>query len=229
MSFDEFDAAYRAEFAARDNARLTAHPRLAQLLKNHPEVSHADLDVKVHSLDCLCRMLPEEVGMLVELKYPSLNVQQDQVVPYPEMNQFIDKVLRDIFAQPKNRNRRISFLCFHADICVMLVMKQNVYPVYFSHCEGLDKPCDESDPRCIDVEEGMRFILSQRLHGVMLANFIVLRKPHAIEKIVKEGLPIITYGKSNSQAECVRKQFSMGVSGVIADDVHDLLDGLKES
>lgn len=171
-------------------------------------------------------MLPKEVGMLLEIKYPSPDMQDRLPLPFPDRNVFLNIILDDLLASANTRDRNIAFLCFEPDICKMVALKQNAFPVYLSHCQTLDKPCDEFDPRRIDLLTGFDFVKSNQLDGIMILNKLIDIRGDAMEKILKDKVPILTYGKSNCDAAFVQKQFEMGVDGVIADDVPTLVKDL---
>lgn len=218
LRFDEFDEVFR-----KLHQQPEVGAKITKLVQERSDVSKDVFDVGAWSLSRLCELLPEEIGMLVEVKYPSPNEQDEWGFPYPEKNEFVNAVLSELFGVERNQRREISFLSFDADLCMLLAMKQINYPVFLSHCETIDKPCDEFDPRCIDVEEGFKFVKAQGFKGMMLFNELVEKRPEVISKVIGEGFPIITYGMRNSDAGFVRKQFELGISGVIADDVDVLL------
>lgn len=222
LTFDEMDTLFRSMFHKSDHSVDRNKHLLREALQKRDDVSDDVLSTKIWSLTDVCEALPEEIGLLVEVKFPSSAVLEESPVPSPEKNFFVDCVLKDIFKVSRNRKREISFLTFNANLAMMLSMKQTLYPVYLSHCEILDKPCEELDPRCIDLDEGLKFAVSQKLDGMMIFNKLVETKPQVIERIKDRGLPIITYGSRNTDPEFVRHQFRMGINGVIADDVNVL-------
>lgn len=229
MTFDQLDKLYRQNYThhARTMGQVVEKRKEVRSLamKEH-EIEEEAFDVQLRSLREVCDTLPEEIGMLVELKYPPPNVSNGQI-PYPEKNFYVDLVLNDLVACSRNANRKIAFLSFDADLCLLLKKKQTRFPVYFSHCDTMDKPCEEFDPRCIDIFEGLRYVRSQKMDGLMLFNQLVDERPEAIGEILKANIPMLTYGKKNCSEIFVRKQFGMGVSGVIADDVDLLLESLS--
>lgn len=227
LTFDEFDQLFRSLYSKEGEDISENRRRLRDAVVGRDDVAEDVFDTRVWSLKDVCEALPKEIGLLVEVKYPAPNVQEKEIIPYPEKNLFIDIVLRDLFEVARNRKREISFLSFDPDLSTLLSLKQTLYPVYLSHCEALDKPCDEYDPRLIDLDEGLRFAVSQKLDGMMLLNQLVELKPDAIERIKARGLPIITYGKRNNDPEFVEQQFQLGIGGVIADDVNALVDTLR--
>lgn len=193
----------------------------------HP-VSEQNSKPKPYSLRHICQSLPENVGILVELKYPAPDVQDTLALPYPGRDEFVNTILNQLFAHDLPK-RKMAFLCFEPDICDMLALKQNSFPVYLSHCETMDKPCDELDPRTISLANGFEYVKAYQLHGLMMHNILVTKRPQVISDIISKKYPILTYGAANSDSKAVKTQFDVGVSGVIADDVHDMLKALKDS
>lgn len=182
---------------------------------------------KVRTLSEILDLLPASIGMLIELKYPSLDVQQSLQLPYPSKDAFVNTVLDTVLSSKGIRSREIAFLCFEPSVCELLVLKQQSFPVYFSHCETLSKPCDEEDPRCTSLGEGLSFVSTRNLDGIMMLNSLVELRPEVVKTMTKLGFPILTYGTRNSDPEFVQKQFDAGIGGVIADDVHRLWRGLQ--
>lgn len=228
LTFNQLDKLYRQSYANHgipEDDPSHGRTKFRNWAVQTHEVPEEAFDVRMRTLRQTCEMLPTEVGMLVELKYPFGDAAHGDI-PYPEMNEYVDLVLDELLTTDQNKGRKIAFLTFSADLCLLLSLKQSRYPVYFSHCEVLDKPCDEFDPRSIDVREGLKFVQSQGLDGLMIYNEIVKEKPDAVAEIVSRQLPIITYGKRNMDKSFVKEQFQMGVSGVIADDIDVLMRDL---
>lgn len=225
LTASQMDALVRAGDAERPGL----HPKAATKRARMHAVGLANdslLDGGLRSLGDVCDVLPEDVEILVEIKFPPPDVQADLALPYPQRDSFVNAVLDELL--PRARHRALAFLCFEPDVCDMLRAKQQRAAVYLSHSEVIDRPCDELDPRTVALQNGLRFAQDLQLHGIMMHNALVTMRPSVIADIVKAGLPILTYGKSNSQWECVKHQFDRGVSGVIADDVHDLVHDLQD-
>lgn len=227
LTFDEMDALFRSMHGKIDESTRRNKQLLREAVQHRGDVPDDVLSTKIWSLRDVCEVLPEDIGLLVEVKLPSLNVSEDEMIPYPERNFLADCVLKDLFDVMRNRKREMSILTFDADLATILSMKQTLYPVYLSHCETIDKPCDEYDPRCIDLSEGLKFAASQKLDGMMLFNKLVETKPDVIQQIRNRGLSIITYGSRNTDPKFVQDQFGMGIDGVIADDVNVLTDAFR--
>lgn len=224
LTLSQFDNLFRLSYTHNRNLEKN-NQHLSEFF--HPLPEH-NLKAKAYSLRHICQSLPENVGILVELKYPAPDVQDMLSLPYPKRDQFVNTILNELFAHDLPK-RKMAFLCFEPDICDMLALKQNSFPVYLSHCEALDKPCDEFDPRTISLPNGFDFVKAYQLHGLMMLNKLVSKHPSVISDITSENYPILTYGASNSDFKAVKTQFDAGVSGVIADDIHDMLKSLKDS
>lgn len=179
---------------------------------------------KIRTLAEVCSCLPEDVGIMVEVKYPSPNVQQEFSINFPERNEIVDRVLHDLVSVEANARRSIIFLSFDPDICTLLSLKQNFFPVFFSYCDGRDRPCELLDPRCISIEQGINFAESNLFQGIMFWDRILTTDPYAVSMAKGKGLNVITYGASNSDPEWAAKQIKQGVDGIIADEVHHVAE-----
>lgn len=231
LTLAQFDELYRQSyptaeapfFPKLDSGFNDKHPRLQA---DECGVPRDAWDVKARTLGDMCAILPKQIGILVELKYPPPNVQEALKLPYPSKDDFVNCVLDDLMSSKAIETRNIAFLCFEPDVCEMLSLKQQSFPVYLSHSEILDKPCDEDDPRCVYLEEGSRFVSTRGLDGIMMFNKLIETKPDVIADLVHRQVPILTYGTRNSDAQFVQRQFDTGVGGVIVDDVHAMWHAL---
>lgn len=230
LRFDEFSGLYASGVREEEYKRLTAQEvaRCIETISSDEDVQEFAAQDVLRSLYDVGNCLPPHVGLFVEAKYPPRNVQEDTPFPYPERNAYVDSLLHDIFRVKSNLQRSICFLSFDADVCMMLALKQNRFPVFFLNCETMDQPCEMLDPRCIDVHQGLHFARVNGLRGMVLFNEL-LEKDNGIVAAVKgSGLALLTYGGKNSIPERVIDQLQSGVEGVIADDIHDVVKEMKE-
>lgn len=230
LTHQQADEIYRNSYDVQNHKVSPDHNLFRKWAIDKYKMPTDVFDVKVTGLKETCDMLPPGIDMLIELKYPFPQQRAYDII-YPNMDRFVDDVLKELMAAkrvPGQQDRRIAFLSFNADICMSLLLKQNNYPVYLSHCAGLDPPCDMRDPRVVSLRQGFNFAKSQGLDGMMILNELVNVEPDIVSDIMGAGLPILTYGKRNCEAEFVKKQFRMGINGVIADDVLLLKDDLDK-
>lgn len=232
LTFDQFDELLKQSYGhtalekCSDDETELRRERVRALAEKR-RLKDDVLDVKARSLSDVFDRLPVDIGILVELKYPHPELQEILGLPFPTKDEFVNLVLKEVFKK-FDKERQVSFLCFQPDVCDLLKVKQGVYGVYLSHCELIDQPCDMFDPRTLSLKNGLRFVKAYGLDGIMMFNKLVTLRPDVIAEIVEQGVPILTYGESNSDWKVVKHQFDCGVSGVIADDVHDLVHDLKK-
>ncbi len=222
----ELDGLYTSGIRTEEFLR----PSISQLENCLGPIS-ADADVqgflardKIRTLAEVCMCLPEDIGIMVEVKYPAPNVQKESDINFPERNEIVDRVLHDLFSIESNSRRSIIFLSFEPDICVMLSMKQNRYPVFFSNCDGRDRPCEDLDPRCISFAQGIEFAASQKFAGILFYEDILFKNPEALPMSKQRGLSVLTYGSRNSDPSWAAEQIDAGLDSIIADDIHGLVD-----
>lgn len=173
------------------------------------------------TLKRICRKVPADVGFLVELKVPPPELLAARSLPYPERNTLVDATLARVFREVNNTGRCISFLSFDADVVLMLRLKQDRYPVYYLNSETREPLNDQTDPRTITFGGGLAWASACRLTGMVLAADMVLEKGGSdrVAAVKAAGLTLMTYGTANSKAEDALRQMTMGVDGVIADNV----------
>jgi glycerophosphodiester phosphodiesterase len=75
------------------------------------------------------------------------------------------------------------------------------------------------DPRRTSVAAAVDFAAGSGLQGVVLNTAALQWEPGAVEAARNRGLRVMTYGAANDSPEWVRRQFFLGVQGVIVDDV----------
>ena len=89
--------------------------------------------------------LPEDLPFNLEVKWPSLDINRNfhdstrhEIFSNPngnyfQMNEFLDKILEVVFEKMTKicPNRKLYFSSFDANICQMLQLKQNIFPICF--------------------------------------------------------------------------------------------------
>jgi glycerophosphoryl diester phosphodiesterase len=184
----------------------------------------------IPTLEEVCESLPSHVGLLVDVKYPPLNVQRARGVPVPDRNLMADRILDALFSA-SNTKRAISLLSFDADLCTMFRLKQHLLPVCLLHCEERDGPdCDDADPRTTCVERGIEFACSHNFDGMVLFAEMVMEDRTLARRVASHGLSVMTYSDLNADADTALLQLKeLGVQGLIADDVVRVADVVTRS
>ncbi|KAI9154821.1 Glycerophosphodiester phosphodiesterase GDE1 [Paramyrothecium foliicola] len=114
----------------------------------------------------LCR-LPEHVPLDIELKYSMLYEAADfQMDNYAtEINHFLDAILSVTYAYASNR--RIIFSSFSPEICMVLAVKQQVYPILFLN-DSSNRPTGDMRATCLQT--AIRFAHRFGLDGVAMSS-----------------------------------------------------------
>uniref|UniRef100_A0A915ESG3 GP-PDE domain-containing protein n=1 Tax=Ditylenchus dipsaci TaxID=166011 RepID=A0A915ESG3_9BILA len=133
------------------------------------------------------RNVSEEVGFNVEIKYPMMQMDGvNECENYYERNMFVDIILADVINHAGQR--RIVFSSFDPDICTMISLKQNKYPVLFL-CLGHDtKHTAFVDERTRTSMTAVKFAAGVGIMGVNFNSEDVLRDPAPIYKAREYGL-----------------------------------------
>jgi len=182
------------------------------------------------TLDETLRLVPAEVGFVIEVKFPAERFQHSSKMRYAERNVYADAVLKCVFnamQNPQLASRKIMLISFDPDLCVLLSQKQPRFPVLFLLCLGHGIPVGEGDeeiegydPRCQSLEVATRFAKSVRLQGVICDAASVLSAPEYYVSTTHEAsLLLMTYGADNMDAQKRQIQKAAGVDSLIMDNV----------
>eukprot|EP00020_Sapocribrum_chincoteaguense_P008053 CAMPEP_0170756192 /NCGR_PEP_ID=MMETSP0437-20130122/13901_1 /TAXON_ID=0 /ORGANISM="Sexangularia sp." /LENGTH=691 /DNA_ID=CAMNT_0011095373 /DNA_START=35 /DNA_END=2110 /DNA_ORIENTATION=- len=184
---------------------------------------HTDVAVgdTVPTLADVLTKTPVTLGCDVELKWPSVFSRH----VFPDMNMFLDEVLRVVFDHAAGTDRPIFFSCFDPMVCLMLSLKQPRYPVFFLTEGGKEELID---PVRNSLAAAVHFAERFNLLGVVtratplatspaLISFIKARYPHVL---------LATYGAENNDEDFVKLQEELGVDAVISD--HRVLDNMRD-
>jgi glycerophosphoryl diester phosphodiesterase len=182
------------------------------------------------TLDETLRIVPSEVGFVIEVKYPAERFQHASKMRYAERNLYADAVLTSVFnamQNPQIASRKIMLISFDPDLCVLLSQKQPRFPVLFLLCLSHGIPVGEGDdeiegydPRCQSLEIAAKFAQNVRLQGLICDASSVLSAPQSYVTTAHEAsLLLMTYGTENMDAEKRAIQKSAGVDSLIVDNV----------
>merc|ERR1712098_625322 len=161
--------------------------------------------------------LDPDCGFNIEVKYGqtlrdgSLETEVDQM----EMNSFLDPILECVLEY--SGDRAVVFSSFNADICTMLVHKQNKFPVLLLTQGENSKYPDLADPRTWTVHQGVLCASMSDLLGLSVMAEALLRDPGQMELVRERGLVIFVWTDEDNSPETVRRLKELGVDGVIYD------------
>ncbi|KAG5750925.1 hypothetical protein H9Q70_006425 [Fusarium xylarioides] len=187
------------------------YPRLKSYLRGH------SIHEPFVTLEMLLCNLSEDVPLDIELKYPMLyEAEGFQMDTYAfDINHFLDKILSVVysFAGPR---RRIIFSSFSPEICMVLVAKQQPYPVLFLNDSS---NYTTGDMRATSLQTAVRFAHRFGLAGVAMASEPFIASPGLAGYVRRQGLYIATYGPLNDDADGLQLQAIAGVDLIIVNKV----------
>jgi len=207
------------------SARTKKEKRHSSYLRKNDDVTAIEtwkLTDNFHpSLEELFKLLPEDLGFNVEIKYPDrpelLNTCFSR-----ERNEFVDSVLKVIFDH--GRSREIYISSFDPEICMLCKQKQTKYHVFFLVESRLgDKRGGriEYDSRCSSLKSALEFGIAMNFRGIVCRADPLLYQEETRE-VIKElnahGKLLFTYGPDNSDPDRVALQKAIGVHGIITDN-----------
>ncbi|XP_055339937.1 glycerophosphocholine phosphodiesterase GPCPD1-like [Paramacrobiotus metropolitanus] len=172
------------------------------------------------SLEKALRVLDVHVGFNVEVKFPMLFKDgKHESEHFFERNEFVDLILQVIYRHAGNR--RIIFSCFEPDVCAMLRVKQNKYPVSFlSHGEITLWPTP-LDARAQTTRNVVLTAIAYDLLGVNVHTQNLLKNEWLIHEAKEHGLVVIVWGDDNNDPRLIQQLKEMGVDGVIYDRIEE--------
>ena len=114
------------------------------------------------SFEDLFTQLPDSTAFNVEMKYPMLWEAEDRNMDRyaPEINTYVNLVLEVIYRLAGKRS--ITFSSFSPEVCILLSIKQQDYPVLFLS-KGGSVPV--GDVRCSGLQQSIRFAKRWNLAG----------------------------------------------------------------
>ncbi|OON15628.1 glycerophosphodiester phosphodiesterase family protein [Opisthorchis viverrini] len=195
------------------------HSSVLQEPHTHEKMDEDDLDpIEMQSFPLLRSCFNEldpDLGFVIEVKYPmDFKAGGCEMSNFFEYNFYVDTILREIlsFAGP----RRILLSCFDPNVCIMLQLKQNIYPVF-----QLGIAPEYADTRQNDFEHLFWSALSHQLLGVCLESDRLLEVPDALKLAHLHGLVVLAWGEAVNSPEKRAQLSELGVDGIIYDTLNE--------
>lgn len=144
--------------------------------------------------------------MLFHSEYPRLHEAVEAgVAPVAiELNTFIDIALDKIYRFGGDRN--IILTSFTPEVCILLAVKQQAYPVMFITNAG-KPPMTDMEIRASSLKVAVRFAKRWNLAGIVFASETLLLCPRLVKYVTKSGLSCASYGLMNNIPENVIVSF----------------------
>lgn len=191
-----------------------------------PSVSSDNLDDHrvFPTLEDVLHRVNIHVGFTIEVKYPMevVNGEHELDVPYFEKNLFVDRILQTVLEH--GGKRRIVFLTFEPDICIMLQNKQNKYPVLFITMRKNDSYDSYVEPRASDFTLALNFAVAEKLLGLAFYAGCYEEDREQIQHAFSKDLILFGWGlKDNKDISSLKK---LGLDGVIIDRIEEHKTGV---
>ncbi|OXV07336.1 hypothetical protein Egran_04899, partial [Elaphomyces granulatus] len=161
--------------------------------------------------------LPQTVSFDIELKYPMLFEAGDwKMDPHAmELNRFLDNILHVVYEFGGNRS--LFFSSFSPELCMLLAMKQQIYPIVFLN-DSSNAPT--GDIRATSLQTAVHFARRFNLQGVVMASEPFIASPKLIRLVKDRGLFCASYGPLNDVPEHAKTQAEAGLDVLIVNKVH---------
>ncbi|KGO77703.1 Glycerophosphoryl diester phosphodiesterase [Penicillium italicum] len=170
------------------------------------------------TLEQLLVELPESLSFNIEIKYPRLHEAVEAgVAPIAiEINTFIDEILAHI--SRSKSERRIMLSSFSPEVCILLAIKQNTYPVLFITNAG-KLPISDLEIRASSLQAAVRFARRWDLAGIVFSSETLVMCPRLMGYVKNSGLICGSYGPLNNISENSKIQQEAGVQILMVDEV----------
>ncbi|KAF8639626.1 hypothetical protein AX17_000891 [Amanita inopinata Kibby_2008] len=199
--------------------------RGSEYLVGSPEAWPSLLPQAMISLAQFYNILPQGIGISVDLAYPVLGSHASR--NQPDLNDFVDAVLRTIYqvstpSEDLTKRRSVIFMSFSPDVSAFLNWKQPNYPVFYaSLCGkengvaiGLSTNDDDDDDRASSLGAAVEFAKSNNLLGVFVDADLLVKVPSLIQGIRNAGLLVGVHGKAD---DCVKLITASQIDGTPVD------------
>ncbi|XP_012262192.2 glycerophosphocholine phosphodiesterase GPCPD1-like isoform X2 [Athalia rosae] len=183
-----------------------------------------DEDLEDHqpfpTLQTVLQELEPHVGCNVEIKWTMQLKDGTFELNHPfDLNMYLDIIIKVVLEH--GGNRKIVFSCFNPDICMMIRLKQNKYPVVFLTQGVTVKYPTYHDPRCQTITMAMRHALSADILGINVHTEDILRDPSQVKLVRDAGLIIFCWGDDNNDKETIAHLKKLGLHAVIYDKIDE--------
>lgn len=132
-----------------------------------------------------------------------------------DLNLYLDTILKVVLEH--GGNRKVVFSSFHPDICAMMRLKQNKYPVVFLTQGVTAKYPTYHDTRCQNIPMAMRHALASDILGINVHTEDILRDSSLVKLVKDSGLIIFCWGDDNNDKDTIQHLKKLGLHAVIYD------------
>ncbi|KPM39868.1 hypothetical protein AK830_g6706 [Neonectria ditissima] len=117
----------------------------------------------------------------------------------PELNHFLDAILSVVYSHA-GPDRRVIFSSFSPEVCMVLAVKQQSYPILFLN-DSSNWPT--GDMRATSLQTAVRFAHRFGMAGVAMASEPFVASPGLVELVKQQWLYTATCGPLNDDVRCL--------------------------
>ncbi|CAL7946892.1 unnamed protein product [Xylocopa violacea] len=183
-----------------------------------------DEDLEDHqpfpTLQTVLQELEQHVGCNIEIKWTMQLKDGTFELNHPfDLNLYLDIILKVVLEY--GGDRKIVFSSFNPDICAMIRLKQNKYPVVFLTQGVTSKYPTYHDPRCQTIPMAVRHALAADILGINVHTEDILRDPTQVKFVKDAGLIIFCWGDDNNDKDTIQHLKKLGLHAVIYDKIDE--------
>jgi len=200
----------------------------------------AGLNHSMASLREVLQILPQSVGICLEIAYPPASIRNKRFIRHQlDLNVMVDAVLRTIYTQdPSHSGRRnVVFTSFSPDVCAALNWKQPNYPVFFASLCGqgtTDLPSattfsveDAHDYRLSSLGAAVEWSKLNNLLGVLLDAELLHQIPSLVQGVKDFGLLVGAFGNVRHLSAFGSPESTSTVDAFLQDGILTYVDHSK--
>lgn len=203
--------------SASSDRLLRKHKNGEPAVPNEPTLRgwHCEEEDHFPTLADVFAAIPHSVAFDLEIKMAVPN--DVAVTPPAEVDRMVSATLAAVDAGLAAYGpRTLMFSSFDPEVCMEVKRRRPEAAVMFLSGGGMYA---HVDPRRTSIEAAVDFAAAAGLQGVILNTLALQAELHMIEAARNCGLRVMTYGLPNDDPGWVRRQYFLGVQGVIVDDV----------
>ncbi|EFN80521.1 glycerophosphocholine phosphodiesterase GPCPD1 isoform X1 [Harpegnathos saltator] len=211
---------YFVDKAEQGVNRLVYH--VAEGREKNPRFFDEDLEdhQPFPTLQTVLQELEQHVGCNIEIKWTMQLKDGTFELNHPfDLNLYLDIILKVVLEY--GGDRKIVFSCFNPDICAMIRLKQNKYPVVFLTQGVTLKYPTYHDSRCQTIPMAMRHALAADILGINVHTEDILRDPSQVKLVKDAGLIIFCWGDDNNDKATIQHLKKLGLHAVIYDKIDE--------
>ncbi|KAK7019207.1 Glycerophosphocholine phosphodiesterase gpcpd1 [Halocaridina rubra] len=162
--------------------------------------------------------VPYTCGFNVEVKWTMQLRDGTYELYHPlELNRFLDLIIKVILEY--GGKRKIVFSCFHPDICTMLRLKQNRYPVMFL-TQGISEEWPPyEDQRTSTIRHAILYATNADILGINVHTEDIMRDASQMQMALDYNLIVFCWGDHNNDQETIKFLKKLGLHGIIYDKI----------